>query len=173
MFGGTSAVAWAVEHDDTTPEANTSFWADVTIGAETAYINYHVCSLNAETGGCGDLQEIEVFRNEAGELNHGSFVSAFAKGFEGPGKGCILRYIAQSDWGQKGSEHPDLNVAATFCSFNSKRGGDDVEGEDADNGKPAWAGNGKPDFAGSETAGGPPSWAGTKGGPKASTDSDS
>jgi hypothetical protein len=172
MFGGTSAVAWADEHDDTTPAANTGFVAEVTVEDETTYIKYHVCSLNPEADGCGtltedDYEKIEVFLNEDNELNHGSFVSAFATGFEGPGKGCILRYIAQSNWGQEGAEDLDLIDATTFCSFNADRGGDN-----ADKGRPEWAGQGKPDFAGSEN-GGPPSWAGAKGGPKSGTDSDS
>ena len=163
MFGGTSAIAWAEEHPDTTPEANTSFVAKVTIDAETTYIEYHVCSLDPAAN-CGNLPEkIEVLLNGEAELNHGSFVSAFAKGFDGPGKGCILRYIAQSNWGQEGGDDLDLIDVTTFCSFNSERGGDNLEG--ADKGKPEWAGNGKPDFAQSEKANARPEWAGAKGGP--------
>jgi hypothetical protein len=176
MFGATSAVAWAEETADTTPEANTGFVAEVTIEDETTYIKYHICGLNPDTDGCGDLTEddfdtIEVFLNEDNELNHGSFVSAFAQGFEGPGKGCILRYVAQSNWGKEGADDLDLIEAQTFCAFN-RDGGEEAEGEDADNGRPAWAGKGKPDFAGNNTAGGPPSWAGTPGGPKGAADSD-
>lgn len=170
MFGGISGIAWA-DDVETTPGANTGFVAEVTIEAETAYIKYHVCTLTANTDECGDTAEIEVLLNGEAELNHGSFVSSFAQGFEGPGKGCILRYIAQSNWGQQGAEDLDLIDATTFCSSKGERGGDGVEGGDADNGRPEWAGNGKPDFAGSKD-GGPPPWAGAKGGPKA-TDSDS
>ncbi|MEX2423144.1 MAG: hypothetical protein WD990_04115 [Acidimicrobiia bacterium] len=202
MLGGTSAIAQETEEDDTPPDANTGFVAtisDESLGGEesdndeTLYIRYHVCSLNVEADdSCEETladfdpetftgwTEIVVEPNEAGEINHGSFVSAFAQEFEGgPGKGCVLRFIAQSDWGKDevNLESDGLLIEAdTFCAFNKTDGGDEeAEGEEAEgNGPPAWAGKGKPDWAGDgedsessdEDAGGPPPWAGSPGGPK-------
>jgi hypothetical protein len=201
MLGGTSAIAQETE-DDTPPDANTGFVATISdestegeapdADAETLYIRYHVCSLNADADDSCDTtlsdenfdpeafdgwSEIAVEPNDEGEFNHGSFVSAFAQEFDGgPGKGCILRFIAQSDWGKEevDLESGDLLIQAqTFCAFN--KSGDDVEGEeDEGNGPPPWAGKGKPDWAGGdddtesseEDAGGPPPWAGKPGGPK-------
>jgi hypothetical protein len=207
MLGGTSAIAQETD-DDIRPDANTGFVATIagdSIGdapdasAETLYIRYHVCSLNPDadttcsaTLGDEDFDpetfdlwsEIAVEPNEDGEFNHGSFVSAFARGFEGgPGKGCVLRFIAQSDWGKEGFdiENDDLLIEAqTFCAFHKAPGGGDaVEGEeDEGNGPPPWAGKGKPAWAGGDEeaessekgAGGPPPWAGKPGGPKNTDD---
>ena len=196
MLGGTSAIAQETD-DETRPEANSGFVATISDesiedgasdDAETLYIRYHVCSLNPDADNTCDetladedfdpeafegWTEIAVEPNEEGEFNHGSFVSAFAREFEGgPGKGCVLRFIAQSDWGKDDVdlESDDLLIEAeTSCAFNKTRG--DVDGdEDEGNGPPPWAGKGKPDWAGSdssdEDAGGPPPWAGKPGGPK-------
>ena len=169
MLGGTSALA--DEHDDTPPEDNTSFTATVSDQSlddtvdpdeETLYIQYHVCSLNEDAEDfCDDVLEnfdpetfedwtgeIVVEANGDGEFNHGSFVSAFAQGYEGTGKGCILRFVAQSDWGKEGFDLEGEDVliqAETFCSFNADR---DENGNDNGNGKPDWAGQGKPPWAG-------------------------
>lgn len=175
MFGGAAALAQEEATDETAestesaPKANTGFVA--TIDDETNYIKYYVCSLdelaedscgttleefNADTFGDWTA-EIEVTPNEEGEFNHGSYVSAFAEGFEGPGKGCLMRHIAQSNWGKEGFEDSGdvLVQAQTFCAFNGKPGngdaeveGEEVEGENEGNGKPAWAGQGKPEWAG-------------------------
>lgn len=161
MFGGTSAVGLADEHAES-PEANTSFTAAATVDEETAYIEYRVCSI--DPAACGDEITIAVEINEDQELNHGSFVSAFGKEFEGPGKGCLLHYVAQSDWGKPGVEgYEVLDQAEIFCAFN-KKGDAEIEGEDEGNGPPEWAGIGKKKWEAAEagvesTAGGPPSWA--------------
>lgn len=199
MLGGTSAIAQETDEDETPPDANTGFVATISdestapdANAETLYIRYHVCSLNADPDAedACDVEfnpetfdgwtEIAVEPNEEGEFNHGSFVSAFAREFEGgPGKGCVLRFIAQSDWGKEevDLESDDLLIEAqTFCAFNKTAGdADGVEDEEnKGNGPPPWAGKGKPAWAGSdadtetseEGAGGPPPWAGKPGGPK-------
>lgn len=185
MFGGTS-IALADSHEDTPPEDNTVFVADVSVENETTYIKYHVCSLNAEdevaAADCADVlendlpeftddtfwSEIEVTPNENDELNHGSFVSAFARGYEGDGgKGCILRFVAQSDWGKEGFdiEGDDVLIQAeTFCASNKPGDAED------DGNRPPWAGIGKKAWEAEQSgttsnAGGPPPWAGNKGGP--------
>src|SRR5690606_31502952 len=120
LLGGTSLA----QTDDTPPEPNTGFVATISdesldeaavdLDAETLYIRYHVCNLNDDADkSCADVldedfdpdafedwTEIAVEPNAAGEFNHGSFVSAFAREFDGgPGKGCLMRFIARSDWG--------------------------------------------------------------------------
>lgn len=161
--------------EDETPEANTVFVADISVEDETTYIKYHVCNLNAEdeteAEECATLLDddlpdftdegfwtsIEVETNEEGEYNHGSFVSAFAEAYEGEGKGCLVRYIAQSDWGKPESTTTGdelLIEAETFCAFN-KNGDTEVEAEG--DGPPPWAG--KPASVGE----GKPPWAGPDG----------
>lgn len=161
MFGGTSAIGLADDHE--TPAANTTFAATVEqVDAETALIKYYVCNLDAEDGAedeCGDepadwttfgdwTGDIDVTFPEDG-ANHGSYASAFAEGYEGAGKGCLMRHIAQSDWGKEGFDMTGTEVliqAETFCAFNSDKpdGESEVEGE----GKPEWAGENKPAWAG-------------------------
>lgn len=169
VFGGASALADEHDDDTTGPEANTVFVATATLEAETTFIKYHVCSLNNDdevvAADCQAVldnfddeafdwttfegfEEIVVEPNGEGEINHGSYVSAFAQGFDGPGKGCLVRYIAQSNWGKEGFdiEGDDVLIQAqTFCAFNSDKPAD---GDDDGNGKPAWAGQGKPPWAG-------------------------
>lgn len=191
MFGGTSAVGLADEHE---PEANTAFVAQVSDqstdagtapDAETLYIQYHVCSLDETADDyCDDIldnfdpetfewvNEIEVTANENGEFNHGSFVSAFAQGVEtnGPGKGCLLRFVAQSNWGKPGEDltsYEVLEQAEIHCAFNRTVDGDG-------DGPPPWAGIGKKQWEAEQSGaassvGGPPSWA-KKGGPSGSDD---
>jgi len=165
IFGGTAALA--DEHDEA-PEDNTSFTATVsdeslddtvTDDDETLYIRYHVCSLDEEADDfCDDVLEnfdpdafedwtgeVAVEPNGSGEFNHGSFVSAFAQGFEGTGKGCILRFVAGSDWGKEGFDLEGEDVllqAETHCSFNADHGNGNGNGrpEGAGQGKPPWAG---------------------------------
>ena len=197
MLGGVSALAQeTTETAEASPEANTVFVATIdTSVAETTYIKYHVCGLNSEAA--ADCQgvldnfddesfdwttfagftEIEVSANGEGELNHGSFVSAFAQGFEGPGKGCLVRFIAQSDWGKEGSDIDGDDVliqATTHCSFNADKPGNSQASDEDDaerNGPPAWAGAGKRGASGEDsTAGGKPDWAGKPGGPKNADD---
>lgn len=165
MFGGTSAVGLADEHAEA-PEANTSFTAEATIDGETAFIKYKVCTINPAA--CGDEITIPVELNEDQELNHGAFVSAFAQGVEttGPGKGCLMRFVAQSDWGKPGVElgSEDLLIAAeTSCAFN-KKGDAEIEAEDSDDVHKPWAGIGKKKWEAQQAgatidAGGPPPWA--------------
>ena len=196
MFGGTSAIGLADEHEET-PEANTGFVAQVSDEsvdegadpeAETLYIQYHVCSLNEEADDYCDetldefdpetfewVNEIAVEPNEAGEFNHGSFVSAFAQGVEttGPGKGCLMRFVAQSNWGMPGVDlegYEVLEQAEIHCAFNRT-----VDGDEDGEGPPPWAGIGKKKWEAEQssaesTAGGPPAWAGKKGGPGGSDD---
>ena len=98
-----------------------------------------------------------------GQVNHGMFMKAFNQVFEGPGRGCIMRFLAQSDFG-KGDQQinvPDVDPDAEqvaegdvgsvdFSSVlaDSDRGNrpDDVEGDELDA-----AGNGnRPDNPGAQ-----------------------
>jgi hypothetical protein len=191
MLGGTSALA-QTETESDEPQGNTVFVAvvdehslegGVDLSAETLYIRYHVCSLNDEADTDCDtilenfdaedfewVNEIEVTANEEGEFNHGSFVSAFAKAFEGQGKGCLMRHLAQSNWGKPDVELEDYDVleVLTHCAANGN--GDDDD--DTERGRPAWAGTpGGPNASADDSEGkGRPAWAGTPGGPNAGND---
>ena len=189
MFGGTSALA---QEDETNPEANTGFVATVSdtsldaeavdLESETLYIRYHVCSLNVDADDACDgvldedfdpdtfdgWTEIAVEPNGSGEFNHGSFVSAFAKGYEGTGKGCILRFVAQSNWGKEDFDITSDDVliqAETHCASNGTSDDGEVDGN---GNRPAWAG--KPGGPNNGNGGGKPAWAGTPGGPHNSDD---
>ncbi|MEX2654137.1 MAG: hypothetical protein WD532_03805 [Acidimicrobiia bacterium] len=180
MFGGTSAIGLAQVLENETPEPNTEFSAEISTDGDEATIEYSVCSLTegSLTEEC-ELVEIEVTPNEDEELNHGSFVSAFAEHDvlrTGSGKGCLVRFVAQSDWGQPDGTYEPISEEA-FCAFNSNKPDSDeleveveVEGEDTGEGKPEWAGKGKPEGAGGDDDAetddddsGPPDWVGAPG----------
>jgi hypothetical protein len=123
-----------------------------------------------------------------GQINHGMFLKLFNGYYEGPGRGCIVRHIAQSDLG-KGDQQvrvpdvdPDAESVASgdtgLISFDSIVAdcirGSEQEVEENDQGKPPWAGKGKPPWAGKgkpDDAGqGKPPWAGKPGGPRGGDD---
>jgi len=52
-----------------------------------------------EDGTCGAFQGGDVTA-DGHPLNHGAFMSAFNSWYEGPGRGCIVRHLAQSDLGK-------------------------------------------------------------------------
>lgn len=98
-----------------------------------------------------------------GQVNHGMFMKAFNQVFEGPGRGCIMRFLAQSDLG-KGDQQinvPDVDPDAEQVAegdvgsvdFSSvladcDRGNrpDDVEGDELD----AAANGNRPDNPGAQ-----------------------
>jgi len=109
-----------------------------------------------------------------GQVNHGMFMKLFNSLYEGKGRGCVVRHLAQSDLGKgdqqvKASEGPDIEpvtagdtgtidfaTAEAACEHGEKDKGDrgedtDIEVEDG-NGKPEHNGNGngngKPDHGG-------------------------
>lgn len=119
-----------------------------------------------------ELTEGEV-AGPNGQVNHGMFMKLFNSLYEGTGRGCLVRHLAQSDLGKgdqqvkvdtetkaesetEGAEPDvegtvDLTTVETVCQHGS--GDDDeVESEDDGKGKPAWAGKpegvGKPDSPG-------------------------
>lgn len=108
-----------------------------------------------------------------GQINHGMFLKLFNGFYEGPGRGCVLRHIAQSDFG-KGDQQvrvsdvsPDAEPVVEgdtgIISFDTILADclqTDEQGDEEANGRPPWAGSGKPDHAGN----GKPPWAGQPGG---------
>ena len=52
-----------------------------------------------DDGTCADFQGGDVTA-DGHPLNHGAFMSAFNSWYEGPGHGCIVRHLAQSDLGK-------------------------------------------------------------------------
>lgn len=112
-----------------------------------------------------------------GQVNHGMFMKLFNSLFEGTGRGCVVRHLAQSDLGKgdqqvegnddggeiegEPSENEnsiDFTTIETLCQgtddADAEVGDDDLEAElvEEGNGKPPWAGKpegaGKPDSPG-------------------------
>lgn len=104
-----------------------------------------------------------------GQVNHGMFMKLFNSIFEGPGRGCVVRHLAQSGLGKgdqkvKGGEEElesdatdvegessiDFTSIETLCQ-HAPGDGDDAEFEEG-KGKPSWAGKpegkGKPESPG-------------------------
>ncbi|MEX2134521.1 MAG: hypothetical protein WEB67_10305 [Acidimicrobiia bacterium] len=108
-----------------------------------------------------------------GQVNHGMFMKLFNSLFEGTGRGCVVRHLAQSDLG-KGDQQVkvddeteaeidpeeteseveatvDFTTVETACQHGPGDGEDD-ELEEEGSGKPPWAGKpdgvGKPDSPG-------------------------
>lgn len=107
-----------------------------------------------------------------GQVNHGMFMKLFNSMFKGPGRGCLVRHLAQSDLGkgdqqvrvpevgdevitQPESGDMDIQSILTKCGLT-----DDEETEDAEQTESEATG-GRPDHAGK----GKPPWAGRPGGP--------
>lgn len=124
-----------------------------------------------------DLQAADI-TGPAGQVNHGTFVSAVAKLYDGPHRGCVISHFARSGLG-KGEQQirtPDVEdegeelsnpgtVDFTSIVTECERGPDDGELEDEESeseeegpGKGRGNGKGKPDWAP-----GPPPWAGKPG----------
>lgn len=119
-----------------------------------------------------ELTEGEV-AGPNGQVNHGMFMKLFNSLYEGNGRGCVVRHLAQSDLGkgdQKVKVKDDIEaetdsegvesgteetVAFTSVETVCQHGpdnGDELESEDDGKGKPPWAGKpegkGKPDSPG-------------------------
>lgn len=117
------------------------------------------------------LTEGEVAGPE-GQVNHGMFMKLFNTLYEGTGRGCVVRHLAQSDLGKGDQqvkvddeaetetdpeatsdveEAVDFTTVETICQHGPGNG-DDAELEEEGNGKPPWAGKpegvGKPDSPG-------------------------
>jgi hypothetical protein len=107
-----------------------------------------------------------------GQVNHGTFVSAFVHAIQGLGNpGCLVRMVAGSELG-KGSDQvraedssssttttvagPPATPTITLEAMAACDRGGKPEDDDRGTGKPDWAGHGKPDWAGQ----GKPDWAG-------------
>jgi hypothetical protein len=92
-----------------------------------------------------------------GQVNHGMFLKLFNSLYEGTGRGCLVRYIAQSDLG-KGDQQ--INVSDVDDQFESAEAGDEgtvdfsTFSADCERGKSGEArnsasnGRGRPEFAG-------------------------
>jgi len=114
-----------------------------------------------------ELTEGEV-AGPNGQVNHGVFMKLFNSLYEGAGRGCVVRHLAQSDLGKgdqqvksgeeevesdstdaEGESSIDFTTIETLCE-HAPGDGDELEGEG--NGKPPWAGKpegkGKPESPG-------------------------
>ena len=72
----------------------------------------------------------------------------------GHGVGCLVRYVAQTDWGKDTGEDGEVTdpsdpTTITLDAFETAcKKGKKGDGEDGDRGKPDHAGQGKPPWAG-------------------------
>lgn len=104
-----------------------------------------------------------------GQVNHGMFMKLFNSLFEGTGRGCVVRHLAQSDLGKgdqkveaggdtgadpaevEGESTIDFTTIETSCQ-QVDEDGDEAEIEEEGKGKPPWAGKpegkGKPESPG-------------------------
>jgi hypothetical protein len=100
--------------------------------------------------------EAIVVAGPNGQVNHGQVVSAFSRALDIAGKGCVMRWIAQSGFG-KGDQQvntPDVDptfapldmgsvdLVTVMAACNQPAGDDEPEDEDAGAARP-----GKPDKA--------------------------
>jgi hypothetical protein len=132
---------------------------------------------DAESEEDADLEadpECEVTGGEVagpnGQVNHGMFMKLFNSLFEGTGRGCVVRHLAQSDLGKgdqqikageeevesaasevEGEGSIDFTTIETLCQ-EGDGDGEDAEIEEEGKGKPPWAGKpegkGTPDSPG-------------------------
>lgn len=101
-----------------------------------------------------------------GQVNHGMFMKLINSLWQGPGRGCVVRHLAQSDLGRGDQqvkpgdtsdadlEEPaviDLTTVETRCLNPNKSAPDDITGKPESAGRPDTAGKsdvvGKPDHA--------------------------
>lgn len=136
------------------------------------------CSLpTAEDGASADqgaAPDCELSGGEVagpnGQVNHGMFMKLFNSLFEGAGRGCVVRHLAQSDLGKGDQqvkagaedvgtdlEAPESESSIDFTAIEALCQSGPADGEDAEldeegKGKPPWAGKpegaGKPDSPG-------------------------
>ena len=110
-----------------------------------------------------------------GQVNHGMFLRLFNSMYDGEGgRGCIIRYIAQSDLG-KGDQQikvedvddeadpivtgdtGTLVIESALAACERPNGGDDTDDEDSGERRGPPEGKGRPDWAGQPGGpGGPP-----------------
>jgi hypothetical protein len=101
-----------------------------------------------------DLTAYDVRTTAEGEVNHGMVVSTFVQTLKDSGMkgiGCLVRHVAQSDWGKDDAddtvEGADLTVTLESLAAACSKGHGEVDGDDGP-GNSANAGNGKPPWAG-------------------------
>jgi hypothetical protein len=99
-----------------------------------------------------------------GQVNHGMFMKLFNSLWQGQGRGCVIRHLAQSDLGKDDQQVKpgdtsdadltapgvvDLTTVETRCLNPDKSSPDDISGKPESAGKPDTAGKhdpaGKPD----------------------------
>jgi len=119
-------------------------------------------------GECG-LSGGEVSGPE-GQVNHGMFMRLFNSLYDGAGRGCVVRYLAQSDLGKgeqqvKAGEDPDFESVLAddtgVIDFTSVEADCEQADQATDNGEDVNdEGNGRPDHAGGPDSPGKPDHAG-------------
>ena len=187
IFGllATTGVASAVTEEDTGQEPDTTFnfgydedngvfaWGASDIDDDCTLENGTVETTYTRVDGSlmleGDLGEFEecpvsgdLVAGPQGQINHGMFMKLFKSMFTGPGRGCLVRHIAQSDLGEgeqqvrvgvvetdPGAVDPEegtieFETVMTKCNHGPAFLGSDSEQDET--GPPAHAG--RPDHAG-------------------------
>ncbi len=109
-----------------------------------------------------------------GQVNHGMFMKLFNSLYQGPGRGCVVRHLAQSDLGTgdqqvRAGESVDpvepaeveFTAILTECNHGNQGAAGDELTDDGDRGKPDTAG--KPDHAGQSDHSGRPDSPGNSG----------
>ena len=107
-----------------------------------------------------DLQAAEV-SGPNGQVNHGMIMKAFKTLYDGPRRGCVNRYLAQSDLGKDDQQVQAGEEASTFVPLTSlstvefftaladcERGDDEIESEIEGQGNGNGKGKGRPDSPG-------------------------
>lgn len=152
-------------HDETTGEPacqlDTNLEDDTGTGHGVTYSStddlIEVDDLTVDGATC-EVQAAEV-SGPNGQINHGMFMKAFKDLYDGPGRGCVSRYLAQSDLG-KGEQQiqadpesefePSLSSGTveffTALADCEKENGDDEELSELSNGN--GNGKGRPDSPG-------------------------
>ncbi len=180
-FGGAAAALTGglvplAEHDDGSDDGDTDFnfgydeehqvfvWntvphdseSDCELDDDPVDVTYAVeegdISASTEGGEC-EFMATEI-AGPNGQVNHGQFMKAFNEMYDGTGRGCINRFLAQSDLGQGDQQ---IRVDDVDPGFESVNDGDEAtlgfemavaNCERPDNGKPEGVGDGKPESVG-------------------------
>lgn len=126
------------------PAGDTTFEAETVVEDEDAPTDVTYNDLYASTDQDGKdclLTSVTIERKGNGEISHGSVVSTFAH-LLGPGKGCLMRHFAQSDFGKADYDEPqtdtfEVTLQSILTSCDKQKGKGQVQtadGEDAGQG---------------------------------------
>lgn len=145
--------------EDPDPETDAS---DTKFYGEKAGKEGETSDLEPVEYGEDGAQECTLSAIEIEDANHGKVVSSFVHALKeldlGHGVGCLVRYVAQTEWGKDTGDDdevteptlPSETTTISLADFETAcKKGKKGETEDGDRGgKPAHAGQGKPPWAG-------------------------